>query len=80
MQIGNQEVLDNLWFNQMNTHELCAGIVKTRDIITNEIKFYVGFGYGVNPNMDIEKIVRFGLKYSKKGFQDIYKKFLELEN
>lgn len=65
MIINNIEILDEIWYNGI------LGIIKGKDSITNEIKFYVGLGTGISQKEDIKKIVRFGTKYTPESFKSL---------
>lgn len=70
--VTNLELLDVVWFNKL-------GIVKTRDKISNEIKFYIGEGLGFNEEIDIQHIMDMGTKYTPESFRELIK-WLEVDN
>lgn len=69
---NNQEVLDAKWFQKL-------GVIKTKDTTTNEIKFYIGEGYGVSEEEDIKHIIDWGTKYTPDSFRQLIK-WLEVDN
>ena len=69
---NNQKVLDAIWFNLL-------GIIKTKDTTTNEIKFYIGEGLGINEGDDIKHIIDYGIKHTPESFKELIK-WLEVDN
>lgn len=58
---SNLKFVDATWFDTL-------GIVKCRDKDTNEIKIFIGKGFGEDEWLDIEFIVCWGTKYSADDF------------
>ena len=71
IKIDNIEVLDHIWFRDL-------GIVKGRDTVTGELKFYIGTCLGFTTKEDIRYIVQMGTKYTKASFKRLLK-WLETE-
>ena len=78
MRINNIEVLDSRWFDQ-NFPNRCMGIIKARDTVTDELKFYIGCGRGVDPCLDTNLIVRHGTKYTRQTFAELLLNFFEFD-
>ena len=59
-------VLDSIWFSPTMYQPLqggninCIGMVKIRDDITDEIKYYIGYGKGENRIFDEDYIIASG--------------------
>lgn len=59
-------VLDSIWFSPVNPTAIgygvinCIGMVKIRDDITDEIKYYIGYGKGENRIFDEDYIIANG--------------------
>lgn len=70
------KVLDVLWIGNYGIN--IVGIIKAQDVITKEIKFYVGTGKGESEEADIAIILAGGQKYSKENFQGFFRNFLEM--
>lgn len=68
MKIDNIEICDVIWFDTF-------GIIKGKDVITNEIKIYMGQGYGFSEKDDIQKIVSLGIKHNPDEFIKLIKRF-----
>lgn len=68
------KVLKVLWIGNFGENKL--GIIKTQDVVTEEIKFYIGTGKGICEQEDIALILAGGQKYTKDQFKDIYKELL----
>ena len=62
MIVGNIVVLDTIWYDRL-------GIVKGKDLITDEIKFYIGCCLGISEKFDINYIVKNGTKYTSESFK-----------
>ena len=73
IKIDNIEVIDHIWFRDL-------GIVKGRDTVTGEIKFYIGTCLGFTTKEDIRYIVQMGAKYTKEKFKGLITKLLADEN
>lgn len=69
---NNLKILDSVWYNKF-------GIIKARDLITNEIKIYMGEGEGLDEQTDIYHIVSFGTKYTPDSFRQLIK-WLEVDS
>ena len=65
MTINDIEIIDHIWYNGI------LGIVKGKDLITNEIKFYIGISMLNNVELDIKNIVNFGTKYTPESFKSL---------
>lgn len=65
MIVNNIEIIDHIWYNGI------LGIIKGKDLITNEIKFYIGIGTGNSQIEDIKHIVFFGTKYTPESFKSL---------
>lgn len=61
------KVIKTIWFTYSNK---CIGMVKARDEVTKEIKFYVGVGYGLSEKDDIKHIIEHGAKFHKDHICD----------
>ncbi len=64
MQYNNLEILQTRWYNRL-------GIIKTKDITTNEIKIFIGEGYGFDEQQDIKHIIDWGTKYTIDSFKEL---------
>lgn len=49
-----------IWFNHV---EQCFGVVRTRDPHTNEVKYYIGVGNGIDEVVDYERIKAWGATF-----------------
>ena len=68
------KVLKVLWVGNFGVNIL--GIIKAQDVVTEEIKFYIGTGKGISEQEDIASILAGGQKYTKDQFKNIYKELL----
>ena len=68
---NDQKVIGDIWFQKF-------GIIKTKDLITGETKFYLGLGSGNNVEVDIAHIIDYGAKYMPEDFKRLLK-WLEVE-
>lgn len=48
------------WFSHINS---TIGVVRMRDEITNELKFYIGNGHGLSEEDDYLEILAWGAKF-----------------
>lgn len=55
------------WFNG------AIGIVKGRDDVTNELKWYIGVGYGVDKDFDEHKVITRGSPITKETLMELLK-------
>ncbi len=62
----NQKILNNWWFTY-------CGIVKTRDVVTGKINFYIGASNCETEWEDIEYIIDLGTKLTKEQIKEILK-------
>ena len=46
----------------------CIGIIRARDVLTDEVHIYVGIGDGLSEEADIAKILAHGNKYELDVF------------
>lgn len=59
------------------------GIIKCQDQITDEIKYYIGAAYGIDPDIDAQHIMKYGDKFNLLIFDEYkmlvnqYKKLLK---
>lgn len=63
---NDQQLLDAIWYNFL-------GVIKTKDTITNETKFYIGLGLGISEEEDIKHIIDYGTKYTPESFRQLIK-------
>lgn len=70
--MDNLEVMATKWYNKL-------GIIKAKDKITNEIKIYIGEGWGFDEKQDIQHILAWGTKYTTEDFKELIK-WLEVDN
>lgn len=57
------EIIKANWYTTMS--KKCTGIIKARDILTNEIHYYIGVGDGESEEADIAKIIAYGTKLTE---------------
>lgn len=55
------KIVNKWWFS--TGYGQTIGIVKCHDDITNQDKFYIGRGYGIDEDMDAEHIKDHGAKF-----------------
>ena len=60
------EIIKANWYTTMS--KKCTGIIKARDILTNEIHYYIGVGDGEPEEADIAKIIAYGTKLTESEF------------
>lgn len=63
------KVVQVYWFSSMQ--QTIIGIVKCKDEITGEIKYYIGNGKGYSAEDDVEEIKSWGAKISKQQLEDM---------
>lgn len=74
----NIKLIDAVWFT--NPYETkVMGIVKAYDTITEEYKYYIGFGRGLSEEEDIKDILGWGTKYTEEQFKGFYETILNVE-
>lgn len=69
------KVLKVLWFGNWGVNTL--GIIKAKDNITHDIKFYIGVGRGISEQEDIDTILAGGTKYEKIEFEQFFESLME---
>lgn len=62
------EVLKVSWCTNLSS---CIGIIKARDVVTNEIFIYIGVGQGISEEADIAHILAYGTKYELEVFKSM---------
>lgn len=67
------KVLKVLWIGNFGVNIL--GIIKTQDILTQEVKIYIGTGKGICEQEDIALILAGGQKYTEAQFKNLFKEF-----
>ncbi|MCC6447161.1 MAG: hypothetical protein IT215_00555 [Chitinophagaceae bacterium] len=65
------QILKSIWFNSLQDGSI--GIVKTKDMITNEEKYYIGNATGYNEKSDEANIARWGAKLNPDSLKDFFK-------
>lgn len=60
------EVIKANWYTTCS--EKCAGIIKARDVLTDEIHYYIGVGDGKSEEADIAKVLAYGTKFTESEF------------
>lgn len=68
------KVLKVLWVGNFGKNAL--GIIKTQDVVTEKVKFYIGIGKGISEQEDIALILAGGQKYTEDQFKNIFKELL----
>lgn len=76
--MDNIKVLNDIWLTNPYEdwgwkREVCVGIIKAKDTITDEIHYYVGQVKGEDYKEDVASILGWGTKYTEEE----YKSFLE---
>lgn len=59
------------WFSALHPVTHTLGIVKCKDEVTEEIKYYIGAGMGFNEQDDIDNIVSWGAKIPRSQLEDM---------
>lgn len=62
--MDNLEVMATKWYGKV-------GIIKAKDKITNEIKIYIGEGWGLDEQQDIQNVLAWGTKYTPESFKEL---------
>ena len=75
----NIKLIDAVWFTNPYEKQQCMGIVKTYDTVTEEYKYYIGFGRGLSEKEDIKDILGWGTKYTEEQFKGFYETILNAE-
>jgi hypothetical protein len=75
----NIKLIDTVWFTNPYEKQQCMGIVKAYDTITEEYKYYIGFGRGLSEEEDIKDILGWGTKYTEEQFKGFYETILNAE-
>lgn len=70
--MNNIKLVNVFWFTNPYEKKQCMGIVKAYDTITEEYKYYIGFGRGLSEEEDIKEILAWGTKYKEEDFKLIY--------
>lgn len=64
---GNLEIIKVEWLNSSSV----IGVVKCKDKITEEIKYYVKDCQGLNLEKDIKHIIDFGCKVTQQRIKEL---------
>lgn len=62
------KIVKKYWFTTFSGQVI--GIIKTYDDITNEYKYRIGTGYGVDEDLDAEHIKAYGDKFNPEIFTE----------
>lgn len=61
-----EKIIDCIWFN-------LVGIVKVQDLVTKELKFYIGYGQG----FDIKEDEKYIADYGNRIYPEIMEKYFK---
>lgn len=64
-------VLKSVWIGNFGNNIL--GIIKTEDVVTEKIVYYIGIGKGKCEQEDIILIIAGGQKYTEEQFRELFK-------
>jgi len=70
---NNLQILEKYWFSQLANSKI-IGIIKCKDMITKEIKIYIGLALGNDEIRDIKFILDYGSKIDKEVFKILLNK------
>lgn len=83
MEYNGVKVIRDIWLTNPYVDDWCwnrdviVGILKTKDLVSNNIHYYVGQCSGKDIKEDMKAILSFGTKYTEEYFKSFFNNFLK---